>query len=282
MAEFNLNCLKHLPNCVAITNADHNCHEASTANEEIAGGLHSRLHLCEGARVMLTSNLWTEKGLVNGAMGTIVAILYKTGCKPPSLPEAVVIQMDKYDGPTWGGERCVPISPIERTWPSSYLKSNATTCKRRQLPLHLVWAITVHKSQRPTLDKAVIDIGQRDFAPGITYVALSRVRNLDDCLIQSFDFQRIAHLNKSKSYKLRSREDRRLAKLAKRTESIFSANNTMVYVFSPSQKKSSRTCHSCWIVMITPTLLTWRKTLALLHSKGTNVVINKVILRTVV
>ena len=55
--------------------------------------------------------------------------------------------------------------------------------------------------------------------------------NLDDCLIQSFDFERIAHLNKSKSYKLRSREDRRLAKLAKRTESIFSANDTMVYDF---------------------------------------------------
>ena len=91
----------------------------------------------------------------------------------------------------------------------------------------MAWAITVHKSQGLTLDKAVIDIGQRDFAPGITYVALSRVRNLDDCLIQSFDFQRIAHLNKSKTYKRRLIEDRRLAKLAKRTESIFSANDTI-------------------------------------------------------
>ena len=57
MTDFNLNCLKHSPNCAAVINADHNCHEASTANEEIAGGLHLRHCLCEGARVMLTSNL---------------------------------------------------------------------------------------------------------------------------------------------------------------------------------------------------------------------------------
>jgi len=53
-----------------------------------------------------------------------------------------------------------------------------------QYPLRLAWAITIHKSQGLTFERAIIDAGN-SFAPGQVYVALSRCTNLQGMILQS-------------------------------------------------------------------------------------------------
>ena len=101
------------------------------------------------ARVMLTSNLWTEVGLVNGAMGTIQAICHQNGKAPPDLPTLVTVTFDAYSGPTLH-DGTVPITPIHQSWLTA-----GAQCSRLQLPLKLAWAVTIHKTQGLTLDKVV-------------------------------------------------------------------------------------------------------------------------------
>jgi len=111
-----------------------------------------------------------EAGLVNGSVGTIQEIVFEQNQSPPSLPSVVLVEFDHYSGPAIinvEGKKLVPISPIRRTW-----EGKKVTCSRLQLPICLSWAITVHKSQGLTLQKAVIDLGKKEYAVGISFVAI--------------------------------------------------------------------------------------------------------------
>ena len=126
-------------------------------------------------------------------MGTVVAICYdEAGESPPNLPAAVTVRFELYCGPTLP-DGTVPIIPLRRTW-----LSTEKQCSRLQLPLKLAWAVTIHKCQGVTLNKAVIDVGKKEFSAGLTFVACSRVRQLKDLLfVPPFPLQRVANLAKS-------------------------------------------------------------------------------------
>lgn len=66
-----------------------------------------------------------------------------------------------------------------------------------QFPLALGWAITIHKSQGMTLEKAIVDIDGSAFAAGQTYVALSRVKSIEGLKLGSKLTYGDVHVNKS-------------------------------------------------------------------------------------
>jgi ATP-dependent DNA helicase PIF1 len=61
-------------------------------------GLLNILNLCINAKITLTTNLWIEHGLVNGATGTIKDIVFDENYERYALPIAVFIQFDYYTG----------------------------------------------------------------------------------------------------------------------------------------------------------------------------------------
>ena len=152
VVEHNVTKLNACGQPVAIIKAVHSGPNASKGSPDDAGGLQPVVCLAKGARVMSSSNLWVDMGLVNGAMGTVEAICYRDGQAPPSLPVAVTVLFDHYSGPTLT-DGTVPITPLRRSWSAS-----SSSCSRLQLPLF--WAVTIHKSQGLTLDKVVVDIGK--------------------------------------------------------------------------------------------------------------------------
>lgn len=126
---------------VAVIKAIHTGPGASKASSEDAGGLEPVICITHGARVVLCANLWVDVGLVNGALGTVMAICYDSGQCPPDLPVAVMVRFDSYAGPTLA-DGTVPITPQHCSW-----FSTTKQCSRLQLPLKLAWAATIHKAQ---------------------------------------------------------------------------------------------------------------------------------------
>jgi ATP-dependent DNA helicase PIF1 len=135
-------------------------------------------HLRVGAQVMCVVNM--EESLTtaatpicNGSQGIIVRMTTETSS---SLPLPVV----RFNN---GLEMTVNY----HTWVSDNIPGIGVS----QIPLILSWAITIHKSQGATLERCIIDIGERVFEAGQSYVALSRIKRLDGMSIESYEVEKI-------------------------------------------------------------------------------------------
>ena len=131
-----------------------------------------RLELKAGAQVMFVKNdPSSDKRYYNGKIG-IVTDFYE---------EYIMVQCP-------GEDEKIAVEPLE--WENSRYVINEQTQEMesevigifRQYPLRLAWAITIHKSQGLTFDKAIIDAASA-FASGQVYVALSRCRTLEGMVL---------------------------------------------------------------------------------------------------
>ena len=215
VTRYNFDKLSKLGSPIATINARHSSSAAASAKSDDAGGLHPVVFLAEGAEVMLTANLWQEAGLCNGAPGIVRHFIYQDGHAPPDLPIAVLVEFPNYCGPPFfhSAPKCIPITPITFEWESK---------SRQQLPLQLRYAVTIHKSQGQTLQKAVIDIGKSELSPGSTFVGISRLRKLEDGLFQPMTFDRLKKIGQSKRFGERLKEEERLSKLSSTTRTHYS------------------------------------------------------------
>lgn len=218
VATYNHELLTKLEPPVAHINARHSSSVAKNLPFDEFSGLQPTVFLAKGAKVMLTMNLWANVGLCNGATGTIIDIIFENNHQPPDLPIAVIVQFDDYRGPSITDilPSCVPIYPVTVT-----AQSLDGFHERQQLPLRLAYALTMHKSQGLTMSKAWIDIGKSERTPGVSYVAISRVKTLSSCIIEPMTFERLTGLKFSKILQYRLDEETRLDSLAQLTFSEF-------------------------------------------------------------
>lgn len=132
------------------------------------------LQLKEGAQVMFIKNdSGTARRYYNGLIGRVTAISDEKICVQPSDGSPMV----EVEVSEWENTRYVVDEATKKV-------SQETTGVFRQYPLQLAWAITIHKSQGLTFEKAIIDAAH-SFAAGQTYVALSRCRSLEGLVLDS-------------------------------------------------------------------------------------------------
>lgn len=141
---------------------------------EYAYPVESYLELKLGAQIMFIKNdVSGKQQFFNGKIGVVshltdkeIEIDFRDGTKP--------FMLEKYEWKNIKYELNEVTNEIDENTIGTFT----------QYPIKLAWAITVHKSQGLTFEKAILDIN-RAFAPGQVYVALSRLKSLDGLVLTS-------------------------------------------------------------------------------------------------
>jgi hypothetical protein len=151
-------------------------HQLQLPKKGASDDLADLLRMGKGARVMLIRNIDVGDGLVNGAFGTVQDIIESN--------DTVKSLHIKFDIQKVGSKRKTQnnLVPIERT------EENMSGYKgvvRRQFPVKLAWACTIHKVQGMTVPEIVYDM-EGTFTHGQAYVALSRATSIEGLYLKNF------------------------------------------------------------------------------------------------
>jgi ATP-dependent DNA helicase PIF1 len=122
------------------------------------------------SQVMLTINM-PEHNLANGSRGIIIDFTKDEFHHPVVLfTNSLVLTIKEHD---------------------FTIDEDKSIIKKKQLPLILSWAITIHKAQGMTLDFIKTDIGSSIFEYGQAYVVLSRIKNINGLSLINIDYSKI-------------------------------------------------------------------------------------------
>ncbi|KAK6985123.1 PIF1-like helicase-domain-containing protein [Favolaschia claudopus] len=135
------------------------------------------LRLRKGAQVMRVKTKTAE--LVNGVVGVVVGFQEDLSGPDRVLP---IVEYSLMSG------RKI-VETVE--WDKWERSDGRSTASRTQIPLCLAWALSIHKSQGQTIDRVRVDLN-KIFAPGQTYVALSRATCLEQLEVLNFTPQKVS------------------------------------------------------------------------------------------
>ena len=135
------------------------------------------LTLAVGAQVMLLKNMDVDSGLVNGSRGVVTGF---DGTGHPTIA---------FDN----GEQ-LHINPA-----SFEVEVDGLILVRKQIPLMLAWAMTIHKCQGATISHVITDLSDI-FGNAQAYVTLSRVRSLEGLHIIGINYRKITCHPKVREY----------------------------------------------------------------------------------
>lgn len=126
------------------------------------------LNVKVGSQIMMLNN---EKDgrWINGTLGQVANIIPSRKIIEIQLEDGKLVEVEQHNWDLYKYQFNENSGQVESV-PVGYFK---------QFPFKLAWAITIHKSQGKTFNKAFIDFGYGTFAYGQAYVALSRVVSLE-------------------------------------------------------------------------------------------------------
>ena len=172
--DINEECLERLngnPVSYEAIDTDHNglpLREADNRRlQRCRGKLPDCLTIKVGARVILRRNLNIGSGWVNGTLAIVVSI--HSNC--------IVVQKLTNSAHRY---------PVPRFKQKIEIQGASYSIIRQQFPLQLAYGVTVHRIQGCTIQKAIVCLGSTFFESGQAYVALSRVRKLEDLVLWDF------------------------------------------------------------------------------------------------